>query len=612
MRRINYQLPAGPFIVRSNARKTRLAPLAALLLMLAFLHPPGAAAQAWPWTSYPTFFPSETNIALHTLPDEIATGQSMMVQFMAINYTTQDWTAATAHLAVTQDTAGLFPSQRIDLPDGVIVSFIRQGRFTTTITAPAQEQDATVTLQMAASDGTPIGLALTRTIRVRAHGLTLAQNLKFSSPVIYSGITAQLSATVTNNSDVTLPPQALQFWLSPDPTFWATRDPAQAGWQLTAPAGAGPSPRNTAAMAYDPLSGKFIMFGGNNDGGSIDDGTWEYTPPSDSTAGSWRNLNIPGPPARNGHCMATDLRRGVIVLFGGLGSGAMLNDTWEYRSDQGWTQINTATAPTRRERAQMVYDEARGKIMLVGGQDGAPESDIWEYNGTNWTLIPTATTPPGRANFGLAYDSRRDRIIMLGGRGFGKVGDMWAYSPGGDWTSIPVGTLPAHEGQAMFYDPKRDRLVMFGGLDTIDYRGETMEWRDATGWRIVPTLGPATREQAAAAYDPVRGRLVLFGGWDSYYLGDTWELPCGGVGRALGEVDVGTLAPGQSQDVSLTLNGSTLGIPGKLVPGNYWIGLIPDAQGTASDAPQPAGAFVFPSQLSVQLRNAARRWWLYE
>lgn len=133
MRRINYQLPAGPFIVRSNARKTRLAPLAALLLMLAFLHPPGAAAQAWPWTSYPTFFPSETNIALHTLPDEIATGQSMMVQFMAINYTTQDWTAATAHLAVTQDTAGLFPSQRIDLPDGVIVSFIRQGRFTTTI-----------------------------------------------------------------------------------------------------------------------------------------------------------------------------------------------------------------------------------------------------------------------------------------------------------------------------------------------------------------------------------------------------------------------------------------------------------------------------------------------
>lgn len=582
-----------------------------LSLLCAAGLPGRAPAQAWPWTAYPTFFPSDTNIPLTTLPDELGTGQSLTAQFLAINYTTTDWTNSTAYLAVTQDTAGLFSSRRIDLPDGITVGFIRQGRFTTAITAPATAQDAVVTIQMATSTGELFGLPTTKTIRIRPHGVLTAQNFQMTAPTVSPGSTEKFTLTLTNSGAAPTAPQQIQFWLSPDPAFWATQAPADYGWQLTAPAGAGPDPRLMATMVFEPVSGKAILFGGSSDKTIFGD-TWEYTPPSASAPASWRQLAIAGPAPRDGHCMVVDSARGVVVLYGGRGTGGLLGDTWEYTFDGGWKQTATG-GPSVRERAAMVYDEARGKIVLFGGVGLQPLNDTWEYTvGAGWTQVATTTAPDPRGHHAMAYDSTRGRILMLGGRGFGLTGDMWQYTPGKGWSSLPVGWLPPHEGHVMIYDPKRDRLVMFGGLDVTDYRGETLEWRDATGWRLLPTLGPATRSQGAAVYDPVRGRLVIFGGWDSYNLGDTWELPCGGNDRLLGQRNLGALAAGQSAALELDVSGTALGIPDRLAPGRYWVGAIPDALGFPADAPQPAGAFVLEAPLTVSTLNAVRRWAIYE
>lgn len=98
-------------------------------------------------------------------------------------------------------------------------------------------------------------------------------------------------------------------------------------------------------MVYDPARAKTVLFGGFNAmSGSLND-TWEYN----GATATWTLITTTGsPPARSGHAMVYDNARGRIVLFGGYGSG-YLNDTWEYDGATGtWTQITTTgSLPTR-------------------------------------------------------------------------------------------------------------------------------------------------------------------------------------------------------------------------------------------------------------------------
>lgn len=551
------------------------------------------------------FFPSETNLTVHTIPRTIGAGQSIPVQFIAINYENFDWTADNVHLAVVRDSANLLGTDRIDLPPGVTVGFIRQWTFSAMLKAPSTPQtSSSLELQMVKNTGEPLGLPLAVTVDVTDSGLVNASNLSLSTATLYSTTTAQASFTVTNNGTTATTAQVLQLWGSPDQAFWSTRDLKQFGWQLVAGAGSGPPPRAGAAMACDSATGRILLFGGNT--GHVVGDTWQYTPPGVSDVPGWKQLDIPGPVPREGHGMVYDSDRGKIILFGGTDHITNKNDTWEFTPESGWVQV-AGEGPSPRNHFGMVYDPARKKVLLFGGSETVnPLNDTWEYTpGSGWAQVTTATAtaPPPRANFGMAWDSKRGRAILFGGRGYGKLGDMWQYTPDEGWSELPAGSFPAREGQAMFYDPKRDRIVLFGGLDTIDYRGETWEWRDAQGWRRVPTLGPATRANTAGAYDPARGKFTIMGGWDSYYLGDTWELLCGGNDVYLGQVSLDPLAPGESRDLTVTIDPVAAGLPGHVAPGLYWVGLIPDALGATRSESGTADVFLFPQQLAWQSQN---------
>jgi hypothetical protein len=73
------------------------------------------------------------------------------------------------------------------------------------------------------------------------------------------------------------------------------------------------------------------VFGGQGlDGGRLDDG-WLLT---DAGADAVR-LEVDGsaPEGRSGAELVADLDRGRILLFGGLGAGGVLADTWQLDGD---------------------------------------------------------------------------------------------------------------------------------------------------------------------------------------------------------------------------------------------------------------------------------------
>lgn len=216
---------------------------------------------------------------------------------------------------------------------------------------------------------------------------------------------------------------------------WAY-DPVANTWaDLTGPTA--PSARGVHSMVYDSDFGQIVLFGGYNDTGELGD-TWVYDP----VASTWADLQPAGdlPSPRRAHAMAYDPVSGQMILFGGYNGSTVLNDTWAYDpATNTWTELAPAGAvPVARANHRMVYDEAAGQVIIFGGYDGQNELyDTWAYDpATNtWTdLDPLGPPPPAREEHAMVYDSAGDRVIVFGGFDYPSdrdLNDTWAL---GEWT----------------------------------------------------------------------------------------------------------------------------------------------------------------------------------
>ncbi|MBI5527158.1 MAG: hypothetical protein HY897_12555 [Deltaproteobacteria bacterium] len=296
-----------------------------------------------------------------------------------------------------------------------------------------------------------------------------------------------------------------------------------------------PSARSEHAMAYDSARGKVVLFGGCTDGSCTShlQDTWEW----DGMSGTWTDRTPAGtkPRTRSAHSMVYDSARGRIVLFGGFytsgGVRYYLQDIWEWDGAAGtWTDVTpTGAKPSARYNHSMVYDSARGRVLLFGGFDGARKQDAWEWEGTagTWTeRTPAGTKPSARFGHAMAFDSTRGRVVLFGGDDGASKQDTWEWDGAtGMWTDrTPTGTKPsARDDHTMAYDSTRGRVVIFSG----DNGGnETWEWEGAAGtWTDRTPAGtkPSARERHAMVFDSAYGRVVLFGGEDSVKKQDTWE-----------------------------------------------------------------------------------------
>lgn len=325
-------------------------------------------------------------------------------------------------------------------------------------------------------------------------------------------------------------------------TILFTRDlTAATNWTQLTPTPPLPSPRYTASMAFDPISGQLILFGGY-DGSYLND-TWGW----DGT--NWNQLTpVTTPPARSGAVMAYDSDTQQLILFGGY-NGIYLNDTWNW-DGTNWNLLTPATSPPALFLASMAFDSSNGQLILFGGATSSGyTNETWNWDGTDWTQLSPATSPPIRGAASMEFDPTTGQLILFGGYdGSGFLNDTWNWD-GTNWTLLTPATSPStRAGASMAFDTSTDQLILFGGSNV----NETWNW-DGTNWVLLtPATSPPARTYASIAFDPVTEQLILFGGRSStdVILNDTWTW--GIVPVATATPTSQTICSGNGTSISLS------------------------------------------------------------
>jgi len=171
-------------------------------------------------------------------------------------------------------------------------------------------------------------------------------------------------------------------------TAWEARSPAQS-----------PSPRCDAAMAWDPETDEILLFGGGTAGmatgisGTPLDDTWSWN------GTTWTPLQpAHKPPPRESAAIGFDAIRHRLVVFGGRAQTNVLSDGWSFAQGD-WTALASAGVPPgRRYHAQLAWNGARGRLTLIGGfaVEDAAYQDSWELDEIGWRGLAVSRSPPPR------------------------------------------------------------------------------------------------------------------------------------------------------------------------------------------------------------------------
>jgi hypothetical protein len=251
--------------------------------------------------------------------------------------------------------------------------------------------------------------------------------------------------------------------------------------------------------------------------------------------GIWRIADLSGtkPSARGDHALVYDSAKGRLVLFGG-DDGSKRNDSWEWDGSAGtWNDRTPEGTKPARGDGYAVYDSSRGRLVLARGIWDSQTFETWEWDGATSTWIDRSsegTSPPYRSGHALSYDSTRRKVVMFGGYdGAGYLQDTWEWDgTAGTWNDrTSAGSKPSGRySGSMAHDASRGKVVLFGGSDAGGRDDETWEWDGVAGtWtdRTPAVTKPSARRQHSMTYDASRQKVVLFGGNDGSYKQDTWE-----------------------------------------------------------------------------------------
>ncbi|MCI4334487.1 MAG: kelch repeat-containing protein [Thermoplasmata archaeon] len=273
-------------------------------------------------------------------------------------------------------------------------------------------------------------------------------------------------------------------------------------------------------MAYDAADRYVVLFGGWN--GSFLSDTWTYN-------GLWTQLTpATSPSARASAAIAYDYKDGYMLLFGGLGSGGRLGDTWKFLHG-AWTHLTPGSPPPAAAGAGMVWDTNDSYLVLFGGSPsgGTVRSSTFTWVGGAWTTLSPATPPTARENMALGYDNTHGWVVLFGGEtGLGAVFlDTWNFTRG-HWSQLHPATIPvAVFGATLTNDTIDHYLVLFGGRSSGGVNSAfTWQFVNASWTKLAPATPPSSRAMASAAYDSALNKVVLFGGNHSAGLGDTWTF----------------------------------------------------------------------------------------
>ena len=230
----------------------------------------------------------------------------------------------------------------------------------------------------------------------------------------------------------------------------------------------GPSMLPTAsAGAWDPRDGCLLVCGGYELQSGVKvvaAGTWDWFPSN----GTWVRLaDLPAP--RYGQCAVWDPVDGRFLVFGGTDGAAYFPDVWSYDySANAWTNLSIVSDeyPMPRAYASAVWDPLTNEMLVHGGENpSTPFCSTWAYSYTNNSWIHRTSAPWPRSMQAAAWNSDRGAMTIVGA-GAGGNNDTWTY----DGASDSFGTdsrLPGEfrSGSAGVYDTAGHRMLVMGGID---------------------------------------------------------------------------------------------------------------------------------------------------
>jgi len=275
-------------------------------------------------------------------------------------------------------------------------------------------------------------------------------------------------------------------WLDLD-DMWAYTNAGSSGakWTFVAPATTAPGPRHHVAWS---CGGGYCVL---SNGVPSYDEVWVF---SESSAG-WSQLAC----GRRAPCptrptMAYDPVAGRHVLFGGTYNWSSLGDTWSFAaSTMKWTNHGMASSVAPRNWAAATFVPPVGHVVLFGGYDDRSRvfGDMYLWDGSVWVPVTqvvdgTLTAVPTLMNHSMAWDPVSNRMIVTVGLKdtndtpntdtyyvtFASQGSGWLAS----WTkasgigcqsSAGSSDSTVHPQARMAFDVPSGVQVFFGGVENL-------------------------------------------------------------------------------------------------------------------------------------------------
>ncbi len=257
-----------------------------------------------------------------------------------------------------------------------------------------------------------------------------------------------------------------------------------------------PEPRADTAGALNALGTVFLLFGG--DVATVICGqtpkrehvgdTWLL----DTACGGWTKLETPGPSPRARHSIAFDPASGRALLFGGRyrmgNSGAYTNynDVWAFDfAAKTWMEVvTTGTGPSARSNSAAAI--VNGKLLVFGGNTSTsglsftPQNDVFVLDlATNvWAKVDVpGAKPEARLFHAMAPHPTKDVVFVhSGGDENAFLGpfftDAWSLDLGANAWTLLTSVMPGGAGRikhglwATLIDGTEEAKVFaFGGHD---------------------------------------------------------------------------------------------------------------------------------------------------